>query len=209
VVYYDTIDQARRDGYRACQKCKPDDVAFYGQREEVVVKALEILWSKQNDGTMKSSLKALSAEVGVTPSYLCRVFKKTMGITVGEYMKQFEMQTSEGVVSEPSSNPMDPSIVSSGCQLPDFSAVSSLSSGYHCYVQATNVGGQNKDCPSMFVDAPAHLPIMASSGVFEPSSQLCIRDEEAFDLNFDFDEWVWTEGFNFEDWISSSSLNPS
>jgi methylphosphotriester-DNA--protein-cysteine methyltransferase len=57
VVYYDTIDQARRDGYRACQKCKPDDVAFYGQREEVVVKALEILRSKQNDGTMKSSLK--------------------------------------------------------------------------------------------------------------------------------------------------------
>jgi AraC-like DNA-binding protein len=44
---------------------------------------------------MKLSLKELAKEVGVTPSYLCRVFKKTMGITVGTYLMEFEKESSE------------------------------------------------------------------------------------------------------------------
>lgn len=36
-------------------------------------------------------LEALSKEVGVTKNYLCRVFKSVMGITIGEYVKEFEI----------------------------------------------------------------------------------------------------------------------
>lgn len=96
VVFYDTADQARRDGFRACKRCKPDNPAFVGESEEVVSRVLALLRAQSTrssyDGaaTMKRSLKELASEVGVSPSYLCRVFKKTMGVTLGVYMMEFE-----------------------------------------------------------------------------------------------------------------------
>ncbi|PYI27464.1 hypothetical protein BP00DRAFT_463657 [Aspergillus indologenus CBS 114.80] len=41
---------------------------------------------------MKLRLKDLAREAGVTPSYLCRVFKRTMGVTIGEYVAEFERE---------------------------------------------------------------------------------------------------------------------
>lgn len=211
VIFYDTIDQARHDGFRACLKCKPDDVLFFGQKEEAVVSALEILRTKQDDATMKWSLKELAKEVGVTPSYLCRVFKKKMGITIGEYMRQFEIQTDEAVASELLQSPgtTDTSIMSSECQTPNSDLVLSRSGAEHYYMQPVILDGQENAaaCAPSFMDSPcASLPpdTTFSYGLTLPS-QPCMRDEDAIDLNFDFDEWVWTEGFNFEDWIASPS----
>jgi methylphosphotriester-DNA--protein-cysteine methyltransferase len=209
VVYYDTIDQAQKDGFRACQKCKPDDVAFFGQREEVVVSALEKLRTKQNDTTMKWSLKELAKEVGVTPSYLCRVFKTKMGITIGEYMRQFEMQP-DGLESTQSPGTTNSSTVGSGCPTPNSDVVSIRPGDKDCYVQPTIPTGQ--DAPISYVPSaldrpnPSHLPGATASPGLASLPQPYIRDEEAFDLNFDFDEWVWTEGFNFEDWVSSPNV---
>lgn len=210
VVFYDTIDQAQRDGFRACLKCKPDDVLFFGQKEEAVVSALEILRTKQNDTSMKWSLKELAKEVGVTPSYLCRVFKKKMGITIGEYMRQFEAD--EAVTSEllQSPNTTDSSIVSSECQSPESDMLlprpGAGSGAEYYYVQPVISGKQNTAVayvPS-FIDTPCtSLP---PGPAFSPPS---IGDEDAFDLNFDFDEWVWTEGLNFEDWVTSPNATDS
>jgi hypothetical protein len=58
----------------------------------------------KNDLTMKRGLKELAEETGVTPSYLCRVFKKTMGVTIGAYIKEFERVTSD-LESESSFSP--------------------------------------------------------------------------------------------------------
>ena len=192
VVFYDNIDQARGAGFRACQKCKPDDVAFYGQREEVVVSAIEILRTKQNDASMKWSLKELAKQVGVTPSYLCRVFKKTMGTTIGEYMRQFEVQADAAATGEPMTSPCttDTTMMSSECQSPDSAVVLSGS-------QIDKNGGQT------VVFAP-QAPIATHTCGNDPTVEPCIRDEEAFDIDFDFDEWVWTEGLNFDEWVSSS-----
>ncbi|KAJ6062849.1 hypothetical protein N7446_006969, partial [Penicillium canescens] len=63
--------------------------------EEVVTKVIELLRVRKDNLTMKLGLKELAKEVGVTPSYLCRVFKKTMGITVGTYLMEFEKESSE------------------------------------------------------------------------------------------------------------------
>jgi methylphosphotriester-DNA--protein-cysteine methyltransferase len=189
VVFYDNIDQARFAGFRACQKCKPDDMAFYGQKEEVVVSAIEILRTKQYDATMKWSLKELAKQVGVTPSYLCRVFKKTMGTTIGEYMKQFEVTTD---IDEPILSPCttDTTIVSPECQSPDSEVVLACSRIDKSDAQTAALASQ--------IPGTAHLHGLDSSGEF------FIRDEEAFDIDFDFDEWVWTEGLNFDEWVSSS-----
>jgi hypothetical protein len=40
----------------------------------------------------KQGLEGIAAETGVSKSYLCRVFKKTMGMTVGEYIREFEKE---------------------------------------------------------------------------------------------------------------------
>ncbi|CRG82841.1 hypothetical protein PISL3812_00187 [Talaromyces islandicus] len=98
VVFYDSADQARRDGFRPCKRCKPDNPAFVGESEEVVARVLALLRVNHSSSSssikMKRSLKQLASEVGVTPSYLCRVFKKTMGVTVGVYMMEFERESS-------------------------------------------------------------------------------------------------------------------
>ncbi|KAJ5131632.1 Ada DNA repair metal-binding [Penicillium atrosanguineum] len=95
VVFYDTAEQAQRDGFRPCKRCQPDDASFLGERQEVVTRVLALLRIQRNDSSMKRSLKELAEEAGVTPSYLCRVFKKTMGVTIGVYMKEFERTTNE------------------------------------------------------------------------------------------------------------------
>lgn len=193
VVFYDNIDQARGAGFRACQKCKPDDMAFYGQKEEVVVSAIEILRTKQFDATMKWSLKELAKQVGVTPSYLCRVFKKTMGTTIGEYMRQFEVQTD---VDEPILSPCTTNtIVSPECQSPDSGVVL--------------VCSRIDQSDAQMIASASQIPGTAQFCGLDTSGEPLIRDEEAFDIDFDFDEWVWTEGLNFEGWVSSSDSSYS
>ncbi|KAI4749003.1 hypothetical protein E4T50_00721 [Aureobasidium sp. EXF-12298] len=88
VCYFASAQAAESAGYRACKRCRPDDDLFFGEAEEVVMKAMAVIGKRQ--GEEKRGLVQMAAEVGVTKSYLCRVFKKTMGMTVGEYIREFE-----------------------------------------------------------------------------------------------------------------------
>jgi methylphosphotriester-DNA--protein-cysteine methyltransferase len=60
------------------------------------MKAMAVIGKRQ--GEEKRGLVQMAAEVGVTKSYLCRVFKKTMGMTVGEYIREFEKGEKESVI---------------------------------------------------------------------------------------------------------------
>jgi methylphosphotriester-DNA--protein-cysteine methyltransferase len=192
VVYYDTIEQAQRDGFRACQRCKPDDLAFLGQREEIVVKALELLRSRQNDSTMAWSIKELARKVGVTPSYLCRVFKKTMGTTVGEYMTQFEMQTSRTTTEPNSQSPGTLELGIAGYNSDvGFGLQSSTANG-------SGSTGTRATTPNIAMIPAADLPTLPDGTYLQSSTW----SEDIPDLNFDFEEWVWTEGLDLNDWVS-------
>jgi methylphosphotriester-DNA--protein-cysteine methyltransferase len=192
VVYYDTREQAQRDGFRACQRCKPDDLGFLGQREEIVVKALELLRSKQSDVTMTWSIKELAGDIGVTPSYLCRVFKKTMGSTVGEYMRQFEMPTCTPTTEPPIQTP-GMLEVGSVRYSPD------IDPGLQ---SSTENGSDSTDTrattPNIATLPAADLPTLPDGMPLNSSTW----SEEVPDLSFDFEEWVWTEGLDFNDWMS-------
>ena len=61
-----------------------------GEREGIVVKALSLLRSRENNTSTYGGLAQLAEDVGVTPGYLCRVFKKTMGMTLGKRIEEFE-----------------------------------------------------------------------------------------------------------------------
>lgn len=90
VCYFDDISTARTAGFRACNRCKPDDPTFKGQRDEIVGRTLSLL--KNNDGNelLKNGVSGLAKKVGVSTSYLCRAFKKRMGMSVGTYLTEFE-----------------------------------------------------------------------------------------------------------------------
>ncbi|MCJ1433778.1 hypothetical protein MMC27_003143 [Xylographa pallens] len=169
VVFYDTEAQARHDGFRPCKRCKPDDSTFVGEADEVVTRALALLRTQKDDLTLKRDLKTLAKEVGVTPSYLCRVFKKTTGLTIGAYMIEFEKEASEdeteGWVQPPSTVGLSVVDVETGLLTP-----------------ATKVRS-----PSALFEGPQGGPADEDVGKYI---------EEAFDGDFDFNSWFWTEDFS-------------
>ncbi|OJJ42637.1 hypothetical protein ASPZODRAFT_47855, partial [Penicilliopsis zonata CBS 506.65] len=90
VDFFDTTDQARSAGFRPCKRCQPDSASFVGDREALVARVIALLRTGKADPETKIRIKDLAQEAGMTPSYLCRVFKKTMGVTIGMYMAEFE-----------------------------------------------------------------------------------------------------------------------
>ncbi|KEQ75580.1 hypothetical protein M436DRAFT_23963, partial [Aureobasidium namibiae CBS 147.97] len=89
VTYFPTPSAAVAAGYRACKRCRPDDMLFIGEAEEVVMRAMGVIGRLQGKGE-RGGLESIAKQSGVSKSYLCRVFKKTMGMTVGEYIREFE-----------------------------------------------------------------------------------------------------------------------
>ncbi|KAE8323895.1 metal binding domain of Ada-domain-containing protein [Aspergillus sergii] len=163
VVFYDTVDQARRDGFRPCKRCKPDNAIFLGEKEEVAARVITLLRVNTNAVAMKWGLKELAEEVGVSQSYLCRAFKKTMGVTVGAYMMEFErkdgLSEMEGLIQ--SSDMVD---VGTGLLTPAVTA-------------------RNSPVPVKGLEGG----LVVEGGVGNV--------EENLDLNFNIDEWVWTDDF--------------
>lgn len=197
MVYFETADEAQQDGYRPCQKCKPDDLGFVGQREQIVLSALDLLRVRKDDEILKWSLKELAKEVGVTPSYLCRAFKKTMGTTIGEYMKQFERQESSSI----------PADASKGLGLADLDTRTAAPLTQAPTQRSSPTTEYSTEVLDNYHENRAGMPILpalssgsgttAESSPAAPSDLNCQsskRNEEVLDLDFDFDEWVWTEG---------------
>lgn len=54
------------------------------------MRTLSLLRDDASPAKLEGGVKNLAKEVGVTPSYLCRVFKSVMGCTMGQYCRQFD-----------------------------------------------------------------------------------------------------------------------
>ena len=180
VIFFDTEDQALRDGYRPCKRCQPDNASFRVEKEEVVTRVLALLRTRRDGLTMKRNLKDLADEVGVTPSYLCRVFKKTMGVTLGAYMVEFERDTSESTTSSSVQSPA----VGLGFMEPTTGLLT----------PATTEGS-----PPAPMDGP--------KGELELADQQVENFAETLDLNIDFDNWFLTGGFEQDDFWNQGFLN--
>lgn len=135
-----------------------------------MIRALALLRTKKDDLGMKRSLKELSKEVGVTPSYLCRVFKKIMGVTVGAYIKEFESEATEGEAE---------------------SSVQSLNEA-GSIVANTETGLLTPASTTRSLLAPVEDQ---TGGQAEEHGA---NSEEALDLDFDFNQWFWTEDFGMD-----------
>jgi AraC family transcriptional regulator of adaptative response/methylated-DNA-[protein]-cysteine methyltransferase len=79
VRFYATAAEEKEAGFRACLRCRPDDIA----RDEVaVVNALKLLAREE-----PISLEELAAAVGYAPHHFHRLFKRATGVTPAQYAR--------------------------------------------------------------------------------------------------------------------------
>jgi AraC family transcriptional regulator of adaptative response/methylated-DNA-[protein]-cysteine methyltransferase len=85
VVFFSQPDAARRAGFRACRRCRPDEVA---PQRRLVQHACEYI-DAHLDETL--TLTDLGAALGVSPHHLQRTFKRVLGISPRAYADQQRM----------------------------------------------------------------------------------------------------------------------
>ena len=81
VAFFDTSAEAQRAGYRACRRCRPDDVSAADPWVEKIRRACVYLANV--DG--HPSLAGLAARLGGSPYHLQRNFKRLVGVSPREY----------------------------------------------------------------------------------------------------------------------------
>ncbi|MEP2235435.1 MAG: methylated-DNA--[protein]-cysteine S-methyltransferase [Alteripontixanthobacter sp.] len=88
VEFFIHARDARAAGYRACLRCRPDDL---GRDREAVLHALARL--ARADGPV--ALGALAAEAGYAPHHFQRLFRRDVGITPAQYGKALRARTAQ------------------------------------------------------------------------------------------------------------------
>jgi AraC family transcriptional regulator, regulatory protein of adaptative response / methylated-DNA-[protein]-cysteine methyltransferase len=92
VEFFWTADEARAAGYRACMRCKPDEV---GRDREAVSAALKLI-----DAAPDSlSLDELANAVGYAPHHFHRLFKRATGVTPAAYARAARAKRAETALS--------------------------------------------------------------------------------------------------------------
>ena len=80
VEFFETPEQACAAGYRACMRCKPDEV---GRDRLAVDKAIAAL----DDADAPISLQSLADLVGYAPHHFQRLFTRDVGLSPAAYAK--------------------------------------------------------------------------------------------------------------------------
>ena len=80
VEFFDSAEEARAAGYRACLRCKPDEV---GRDREAVAKAVKLIEAAEDPLT----LDEVAGAVGYAPHHFQRIFKRDLGISPAEYAR--------------------------------------------------------------------------------------------------------------------------
>src|SRR6476620_7337581 len=88
VEFFDSADEARAAGYRACLRCKPDEV---GRDREAVALAVRLIEEAEEPLT----LDQLSEAVGYAPHHFQRLFKRDLGVSPAEYSRGLRNKRAE------------------------------------------------------------------------------------------------------------------
>lgn len=172
-----------------------------GDREQTVGRTIALLREHVaggGDGAMKKSVKALAKEVGVTPSYLCRVFKQVMGVTIGKYVDDFEGMKP----------PIDSWMMPSIDVWSDHTGESQLvGEKMTCGPPATENAAPLTDAASFPGSAITSWSTQGPETSHSSSSDTdrssyaplpCLSVNEPVDFNMD--DWIWTESFDSDEW---------
>ena len=81
VVFHDTLESARRAGFRPCKRCRPDDEHKDSRYQQIVADACRRIESAPETLT----LDEIADGSGLSPHHFHRVFKKILGVTPRQY----------------------------------------------------------------------------------------------------------------------------
>ncbi|HEV2044326.1 MAG TPA: methylated-DNA--[protein]-cysteine S-methyltransferase [Sphingomicrobium sp.] len=88
VEFYLDAEAARAAGYRACLRCRPDEV---GRDREAVAKAAALIEAAEE----LPRLDALAAAVGYAPHHFQRLFTRDMGVSPAAYARAIRARRAE------------------------------------------------------------------------------------------------------------------
>jgi AraC family transcriptional regulator, regulatory protein of adaptative response / methylated-DNA-[protein]-cysteine methyltransferase len=84
VVFYDTPAQARKAGYRACLRCKPEDEAYGRRHATAIARATSLIRASE----AMPSLSQLAKTAGMSVYHFHRLFRRTIGVTPRQFRTQ-------------------------------------------------------------------------------------------------------------------------
>lgn len=93
VEYFADGEGARAAGYRACLRCRPDEV---GRDREAVAKAVQLIEAQES----LPVLETLAAQVGYAPHHFHRLFKRDIGVTPVAYARALRAKRTEAMLDE-------------------------------------------------------------------------------------------------------------
>lgn len=93
VEYYADGESARAAGYRACLRCRPDEV---GRDREAVTRAIALIEADE----ALPALQTLAAQVGYAPHHFHRLFKRDVGVTPIAYARALRARRTEKTLSK-------------------------------------------------------------------------------------------------------------
>jgi AraC family transcriptional regulator of adaptative response/methylated-DNA-[protein]-cysteine methyltransferase len=93
VEFFVHADEARAAGYRACLRCKPDEV---GRDREAVDRAVRMIEQAEE----APNLADLARAVGYAPHHFQRIFKRDLGVSPAEYARGVRAKRAEGALKD-------------------------------------------------------------------------------------------------------------
>jgi AraC family transcriptional regulator of adaptative response/methylated-DNA-[protein]-cysteine methyltransferase len=93
VEFFVSAEEARGAGYRACLRCKPDEI---GRDREAVAQAVRLLEQAEEAPTLDS----LASAVGYAPHHFQRLFKRDLGVSPAEYARGLRAKRAEDALKE-------------------------------------------------------------------------------------------------------------
>ena len=93
VEFFTTGDEARAAGYRACLRCKPDEV---GRDREAIAKAVRLIEAAEENVTLDDLARA----VGYAPHHFQRLFKRDLGVSPADYSRALRSRRAEKHLKE-------------------------------------------------------------------------------------------------------------
>ena len=93
VEFFATGEEASAAGYRACLRCRPDEV---GRDREAVAEAVRLIEAAEE----APDLAGLARAVGYAPHHFQRIFKRDLGVSPAEYARALRNRRAETALKQ-------------------------------------------------------------------------------------------------------------
>lgn len=90
IVFFDTIEDALKNGFRPCKMCRPDlNETTYEPNKDLVERAKKLITNNYNKSF---ETKKIAQMLGLSNTHLVRLFKHYYGMTISEYLIELRIK---------------------------------------------------------------------------------------------------------------------